>query len=225
MSRLVFLPLWLAMALHFAWTRHHLSVQYAPGTLEALIAGTAATPFQYRALVPWLAAGLARLTEWGPGPLFFLLDAVSCLGLLAALFALTRPLLGDGTARGGLALLAWLALPSLFLLNPEDNFRYPYDLPSIIVFALGLMLLRAGRLWAFLILLVLGTLNRETTLFLIPAFLATHRDRLPRGRLILHAGLQLAAWAAVKAGLALLYAGNAGPGAMSWRSGDYTQTE
>lgn len=76
-------------------------------------------------------------------------------------------------------LLTWLVYP-LFLvlcvvsysLHTIQNFRFVYDMPSLAFFALGLYIIyfRKSRL-LLVALFALATLNRETTLFLIPFFL------------------------------------------------------
>jgi hypothetical protein len=58
-----------------------------------------------------------------------------------------------------------------YVLHTVQNFRYMYDLPSQACFALGFYLLyfRKPVFW-FVALFAIGTLNRETTLLLLPFF-------------------------------------------------------
>lgn len=56
-----------------------------------------------------------------------------------------------------------------YVLHTVQNFRYMYDFPSLACFAAGfyLMYFRKSDLW-FVLLFAIGTLNRETTLLLLP---------------------------------------------------------
>jgi hypothetical protein len=76
-------------------------------------------------------------------------------------------------------LLGWLVYPLFlvlcavsYILHTVQNYRFVYDLPSLAFFSLGLYLIyfRKSRL-LLVALFALATLNRETTLFLIPFYL------------------------------------------------------
>jgi hypothetical protein len=76
-------------------------------------------------------------------------------------------------------LLGWAVYPlflvlcvSTYILHAMQNFRFVYDLPSLMFFALGLYVIyfRKPTLW-LVALFCVATWNRETTLFLIPFFL------------------------------------------------------
>ncbi len=71
----------------------------------------------------------------------------------------------------------------LYIVHTVQNFRYVYDMPSLLVFALGFyfMYFRKPLLW-FVILFAVGTLNRETTLLLLP-FWALAQVLEPGGRI------------------------------------------
>lgn len=75
-------------------------------------------------------------------------------------------------------LLGWLVYPLFlvlctvsYLLHTVQNFRFVYDLPSLMFFSLGLYIIyfRKPVIW-LVALFALATLNRETTLFLIPFY-------------------------------------------------------
>lgn len=76
-------------------------------------------------------------------------------------------------------LLGWAVYPFFlvlcivtYILHAMQNFRFVYDLPSLMFFALGLYIIyfRKPVLW-LVALFAVATWNRETTLFLIPFFL------------------------------------------------------
>jgi hypothetical protein len=88
-------------------------------------------------------------------------------------------------------LLDWLVYPLFlvlctvtFILHAVQNFRFIYDLPSLMFFALGLYLIYFRKPVALLVaLFAVSTWNRETTLFLIPFFLLSECVRERRGTL------------------------------------------
>lgn len=61
-----------------------------------------------------------------------------------------------------------------YILHTVQNYRYLYDLPSLAFFSVGLYLIyfRKSPLW-FAALFAIATLNRETTLFLLPFYMLT----------------------------------------------------
>lgn len=86
-------------------------------------------------------------------------------------------------------LLGWLVYPLFlaicavsYILHTVQNFRYVYDLPSLAFFSLGLYLIYFRKPTLLLIaLFAVATLNRETTLLLIPFFVLS-RCVEPRAR-------------------------------------------
>ena len=71
----------------------------------------------------------------------------------------------------------------LYIVHTVQNFRYVYDMPSLLVFALGFYCIyfRKPLVW-FVLLFAIGTLNRETTLLLLP-FWALAQVLGPDGRI------------------------------------------
>jgi hypothetical protein len=58
-----------------------------------------------------------------------------------------------------------------YMLHSEANVYYPYDMLSLVFFTAGLYCIYTHRFFALLMLILVGTFNRETTMFLIPIFL------------------------------------------------------
>ena len=77
---------------------------------------------------------------------------------------------------------------------------WPYDLPSLFFAAFGLWAVVARRFVLFALALVLGTLNKETVVFLLPGYLLAEWGLVPRRTLLMHAliltGLFLVAYEA-----------------------------
>ena len=58
-----------------------------------------------------------------------------------------------------------------YLLHTIQNFRFIYDLPSLAFFSIALWLIYFHKpLWMFVTLFLIATLNRETTLLLLPIY-------------------------------------------------------
>ncbi len=71
----------------------------------------------------------------------------------------------------------------MYIVHTVQNFRYVYDMPSLAAFALGFYLIyfRKPVVW-FVVLFAVATLNRETTLLLLP-FWAISQSLGPEGRI------------------------------------------
>jgi hypothetical protein len=96
-------------------------------------------------------------------------------------------------------------------------FRYVYDLPAA-VFTLALVVLlhrvvSDGSRWLglYLVVFLLAVLNRETAMFLIPAFLVAGFGRLDHRTLLGAALIQVATVVVVQATLQSLFAANVNP--------------
>lgn len=76
----------------------------------------------------------------------------------------------------------------------------PEDLPAIGLFCLGLAFLLRGNLPLFHAVFAIGTLNRESIILLLPAFLLVMpvRGRGTVPKTILHCALMLASWCVVR---------------------------
>lgn len=65
-----------------------------------------------------------------------------------------------------------------FVLIPIYLGKLPYDLPEVAFFSIGLWSILSRRWWVFAIVFVLGTVNRETTCFLVPVLLVLEGTRM-----------------------------------------------
>lgn len=197
---------------HLATGQQH---QYA--SIVQYTAGEAATPFQYRALVPWTAAALRELPGLAAVPyrvLYGVLDGLAAVGVWLAMRRFLGPYVGAAGAAGraSRSVAALVAFVPLFLGTAapwrHNDFYFPYDTLAVATFALGLALLQERRWVAYYVLFAVATLNRETTCFLTIAYVLANLGRVPLHRLALHGAAQLVIWVGIKAALADLYAGN-----------------
>jgi hypothetical protein len=182
-------------------------------TLEALVSGTAPTPFQYRVLIPWLVRGLLTLLPSLSLPgTFQFIELLAVIGLVLAFRTWLKRLLTHPTLAALLSLSIFYALPFHFLFPREFAFFYPSDIPAVLFFTLGLLFLHRQDWKRFYPLLLLATLNRETALFLTVVYVFTAFGTRPRRAVIVHTLAQLALWGAAKASLYVLYRSNPGLG-------------
>lgn len=58
-----------------------------------------------------------------------------------------------------------------YVLNVDQHYSYPYDLPSLAFFSAGLYFIYQRRFFPLILIVLVGTFNRESTLFLIGLYL------------------------------------------------------
>ena len=97
-------------------------------------------------------------------------------------------------AAGAATLLAATFVPWGFL-SVGYTASWPYDLPSLAFAAFGTWAILARRFRPFVVALALGTLNKETVVFLLPAYLFAAWPGLPRRRWMAEAVILAAVFA------------------------------
>ncbi len=162
---------------------------------EAYESGMERTPFQHRVLMmapmQWahssvflvrLAAKLSSMTGWLPrqiGPEGIVEAVIDILSVVIAGQVTVKLYRTASISAGRKAVLAPFVYPLTLVMiwatysgMVSHSLRFIYDLPSLAFFSSGLYILFHKRhpLW-FCALFIIGTLNRETTLLLLPLFL------------------------------------------------------
>ncbi len=179
----------------------------APGiSLENLTAFRGATPYQYRVLTPILA----RMTQAVlPLPLLSIYIALTfafALGLFVAWRAYLQPYFGESAAVYATAML----YPLLWNYTIAGSIRYPWDIPAIFFFVLGVALIQREQWQLYYLAFFLACLNRETSCFLILAFALLNWRRCPARWLMWNIVAQGALWLGVKVFLTRLFLHNPG---------------
>lgn len=195
--------------------------------IQQYAAGTGPLPYQARILMSWVYRALLPLPlldkvgKLLPSALRSHADivtlGVTLVSLLIAVLATRRSihvLTGDrGFARWASLLVVWMTYFNLAT-SYGLTYRLPYDAPSLALFALGLMCVLLQWQWLLYPLMVIGTLNRETFLFVAVFFAVwewVRLQELPANRRLIKilpfALLQVALWAAVKLWLKHHFAG------------------
>jgi hypothetical protein len=167
---------------------------------QEMMTGTALAPNQYRILTPWLADLLWNGT--GQGDLYgsyFLLRGLFTGLALWSFDRYLRVWFRPGAAAGGALALAAVIPFTYFPVHQES------DPLNLLVFAVAFWVMAVGRdLWLIPLVLV-GTMNRETTAMLPAVYLLARWGQETPRRVIARAALLTACWAVVYGGLRLGY--------------------
>jgi hypothetical protein len=168
-------------AYFFNRTHQLMTQQYLD--LPKFVAGTERLPFQRRVLSMWLLRKLlsiplpASITK-GHGGLFanpyqiwiFAIDMVAFGALYFFCDRLYRAVSPRARYRFLWYPILLFTLVWSYTLHTEANMYYPYDMLSLAFFTAGLYFIYTRKFLPLLLVILVGTLNRETTMFLIPIF-------------------------------------------------------
>ena len=204
------------LCLHFAFV--YVNTLEPAFDYHAYAQGTVAGPYQTRLLLSLVFRALLHAVPAQtplPGhladPLLLAMLPIAAASLFFATDAVRRATLHLGLTPRLAALLSfsvpWMAYFH-FDLAPEIRVQTPYDLPQLLCFAVAwLGIVRRSR-WLFYTAFLLGSLNRETTLLLIPIWMLFEYDH-HRGRTVLAEGAGLAAlWTALRVLTVRFYPGS-----------------
>ena len=233
LRRTLWLLVTLALAVGFVDFRLQSSTVYIGADLSALVAGEGHLPYQYRALVPAVVRALRSLnltpylgellaplhldaissalnTNPEMAAPFVLCEILAAWGLLLSFRVLSSMFSASPTVQAAGSIAILLPIACLPMLTPDSRLWYPSDIPAVLVVVLSYIFLFEGRVALFYPLFILGTLNRETTLFLLPLLMYLPADVLKTRFGVAHAALLFVVWAAIKTGLFYLFRGNHG---------------
>lgn len=211
-ARLAFWATMTLLAVRFVDLYAVLELQSPSAPLELLLAGEAATPFQYRLFSVAGIGLLERLPGVGLSSAAAIWSLAWLLAFLVALFALLQRVLADRRLVYLFTGLVFYPLLTIYVSLEYLRFYYPWDLPQVALTTLAALLLLERRWAAYLTVFAVATLNRETSFLLLFLSLAAGWDTLPRGRLLALLAAQTAFWAAAKAALFVAFADNPGFG-------------
>ena len=193
--------LWLGLGVVNAlvWARAA-NLMELPNWHSDMVGGTAPAPNQYRPLTPWLAEGL-----WQGIPAIGIETAYVILrGLVTGLVLLCfdrylRVWFARGAAAAG-ALCLGAVLPFTYLRVVQES-----DPINLLVFVLAYWALARNRDLLLLPLVVIGTLNRETTAMIPALYLLARSGTRPPLEVAWRTAALAAGWAAVYGGMLLGY--------------------
>lgn len=176
-------------------------------TPSMLVDGTAYLPFQTRVLIPWLVYAIqvsGVLSGLSDLYIFSIIDFLSIVGVMYATRYYLMGFFSDKVLASVLSCILFYILPFHF----TKTMWYPWDLPSIMFFTLGLAFLQRRRWGSYYLLFTIATINRETTFLLIIMYMLSEFDKTKWFRLCLGLFSQLVIWTTIRYGLYALYAGN-----------------
>lgn len=162
-----------------------LTMQLEEATIERMVYGTAEAPFCYRVLMPWIMKFVMQLN--GLNDLVLTDYGLRILLLFGTMVLLRRwmrhfvdPVVADISP-----LLLGVVLPGTF------DWYWTYDFSGFLLYTASLLALYERRYQLFLLLLVIGTLNRETAALLIGIFAVTQWHMLGPRQTLKWIGIQL----------------------------------
>ena len=200
------LAVYFLATVQFVWCYFRLTQSYID--TAAYEVGLERMPFQGRLLMvfplrwashnrwmSWLASGLHdHSVFWFPSAVSpeDLMQAVVDVGCLLLTGWLTTKLYRASSRRQVLAPMIYplflVVCVSTYLMHTSQNFRYTYDFPSLAFFAIAIALLYFEKHWIwFAALFCVATVNRETTLLLLPLYMlngAVEKNRFRWARVL-----------------------------------------
>ncbi len=177
----------------------------------AYLAGESQAIFNARVLMREVLRWLWDVTGASPIGINHALQTVAAVAALLATRAFARRWLSPGRATAAAVLAGgWVVWG---FARFTDAISYPYDLPAFAFSAAGLAAIVWGRYAALAAVIAVGTFNKETTFWLVPAcFFWTMRDRASwrdRGNWVRVIGLALLFLAAYQVPRLLMATGTA----------------
>ncbi|MBF0557617.1 MAG: hypothetical protein HQL08_02435 [Nitrospirae bacterium] len=205
------------LSLYFTDMHFMLCKEARRASLSLLLENSADVPTQYRVLVPWVVNFLMKLRLpllSSPLRLFKFIEFASTFFLFFAFRSYISNFIKKGLLSTLLSFTLFIILPYQYIFYSWslNAIYYPYDVPSVLFFTLGLILIYKKNWYVYYPVFIIATFNRETTIFLTFIYLVTAIDKKKILPVVSHCFFQLLIWAVIKKFLALLYAGNPGPG-------------
>lgn len=163
---------------------------YKLGNLIQTMEGEAPPPWRFRILLPLIIKGFRLIVSAHPTSIMFIFRIFILVMTFVATKRLAQQWVPEGVAIISPALYA-------FFLYPTYDLIVSTDFPEILFVTLYLLaMLKRKYLWC-LILIVLGTMNREVMAFLVVSYLVYFMIKSGKGerkRIIIWSAAQAAAW-------------------------------
>jgi hypothetical protein len=196
----VLVAIYFLATIQFAWCYLRLTLHYV--RLETYEYGNERMPFQGRmlmmvpmrwasqsSLVSWLASSSKLTPFWFQKPLTpeALVEAVIDVGCLLLAGWATVKIYKASSSRQLLTPFIYplflVVCVATYIMHVVQNFSFLYDLPSLAFFSVAMYLMYFQKHWAwFAALFCVATVNRETTLLLLPLYMLN--EAMQNGRLV-----------------------------------------
>lgn len=211
-ARFARILLYLFAAIAFAYMHAFSKFEWYLGSLSKLISFNAQNPYQTRILMPLIGSGLAQLLPIANITIFTWLEVfgVFCLLLVFREFLFTIHLIDEQSKNIADLLAVLILVPLVYNYIVLQNLYYPYDIPEMVLFTLGLILIVRQDWVLFYVTFVIAVLTRETSGLLILALVLALYDRLPLRKLALHVVATVAIWAVIRYFVVQIFHSNGG---------------
>jgi hypothetical protein len=142
----------------------------AANFINETVKGTAVAPYRYRVLAPWIVQQIADLLNFegleGLIPAIFAFWILSYILLFLAMYHLLRIFYSPFMCQVGI-----LIMVVSFQVTFDGAFQ-PSTVLEAAMYTIALILIESKRNWALLIVLIIATLNRETSCFIVMFYAA-----------------------------------------------------
>ena len=204
-------------AIAYAMARFTFLGQNKEATLQLLMEGKAATPFQYRVLIPQFVDFVDKSAEFFGIHFDYLYSYISVEVVASFLIIIMLQrylflLLGQKNRSYWFSVLLFPLLVFNYVIPKNYAVFYPWDTPAVLIMLLGLMQLYQRKWVGYYLVFAIGAWNRETVCFLTIAYLITSLGRDNLRTILTHCVAQLLLWSVVKAILYSMYHDNSGAG-------------
>jgi hypothetical protein len=165
-------------SLAYAILRFKLNIEYSGATWKQLFDLAAPIPFGYRILVPILSKPLVYCGATIQQAYQFW-ETIFCFLLILSMYCALRIYTSKRRA-ASFALFFLFVLPLAFLLRFEYPIYYPHDTPAMAAIAIGSYLVLSKRWTLLWLLMIIATLNRESSIIIIGLFVVSHFRNMSR---------------------------------------------
>lgn len=168
--------------------------------IPQVLAGTYEAPFIYRPLAPWIIRTAIGVSGLSPLATFVLLRLVAILGALVLFYAYLRTWF---SAEAGIG--ATMAMAALLPFTLTNSWPVPGTYLELAMFSAGALAIVRGRDWLFAGILLVASLNRETSAFLLALWVVARAGSRRWPRWVPLGAAMGVAWTTVFIGLRWLY--------------------
>lgn len=182
--------------------------QNAPNSIDSVTSLETAKPYQFRLLIPAIFFALKPLSFISQKILYLFYSVIVVYFIILIYYKFLSEYFSN--SKTVLLLSPVVLYPMLWNYILINNTYQYYDFTSILIFIVGLYFIVKRKFNAFLVLLVIGIFNKETSGYLIPAYLLFNYRTLFTRKIISRGFILIIIYIAVKVLLAYIFRNNPG---------------
>lgn len=165
-----------------------------------VLAGTYEAPFIYRPLAPWIIQAFTSLSGLSPMAAFGVLRLAAIFAALVAFHGYLRTWYSAAATLG-----ATMAMAALLPLTLTNSWPVPGTYLELALFSAGAWAVARDRDWLFGAILLLASLNRETSIFLLALWVLMRAPGRPAAKWLPRGIIFATVWLLAFASLRWLY--------------------